>query len=55
MEVQVAAERKRKKQAELEQGNDCDETFAYIAGYTAGGAPYGVTWEEMGEASEQPE
>jgi hypothetical protein len=26
---------------------DSDEHFAYIAGYTAGGAPYGVTWEEM--------
>jgi hypothetical protein len=28
---------------------DSDETFAYIAGYTSGGAPYGVTWEEMEE------
>ena len=27
---------------------DQDETFYYIAGYTSGGAPYGVTWEEMG-------
>jgi hypothetical protein len=26
---------------------DCD--FAFIAGYTSGGAPYGVTWEEMGK------
>ena len=26
---------------------DSDEHYAYIAGYTAGGAPYGVTWEEM--------
>jgi len=25
---------------------DSDENFAYIGGYTAGGAPYGVTWEE---------
>ena len=24
----------------------CDENFAYIAGYTEGGAAYGVTWEE---------
>jgi hypothetical protein len=22
--------------------------FFFIAGYTSGGAPYGVTWEEMG-------
>lgn len=27
---------------------DQDDTFYYIAGYTSGGAPYGVTWEEMG-------
>ena len=25
-----------------------DDTIFYIAGYTSGGAPYGVTWEEMG-------
>ena len=25
-----------------------DDTFYYIAGYTSGGAPYGITWEEMG-------
>ena len=28
---------------------DSDETFAYIAGYTSWGFPYGVTWEEIGE------
>lgn len=28
---------------------DADDTFAYIAGYTAGGVPFGVTWEELGE------
>lgn len=27
---------------------DQDDTFFYIAGYTSGGAPYGVTWDEMG-------
>ncbi|WP_298273485.1 hypothetical protein [Geobacter sp.] len=25
---------------------DSDEQFAYIAGYTEGGFPYGITWEE---------
>jgi RimJ/RimL family protein N-acetyltransferase len=25
-----------------------DGRFCFIAGYTSGGAPYGVTWEEMG-------
>lgn len=29
--------------------SDADDTFAYIAGYTAGGVPYGVTWEELDE------
>ncbi len=28
---------------------DSDEHFAYIAGYTSGGAPFGVTWEEWEE------
>ncbi|HWT73214.1 MAG TPA: hypothetical protein VN258_00610 [Mobilitalea sp.] len=27
---------------------DSDGTYYFIAGYTSGGAPYGVTWEEMG-------
>lgn len=26
-----------------------DENFYFIAGYTPGGAPYGITWEEAGE------
>ncbi|WP_059170372.1 hypothetical protein [Bacillus sp. FJAT-27445] len=30
-------------------GIDSDETFAFIAGYTSGGAPYGITHEEMAE------
>lgn len=33
---------------------ESDETFAFIAGYTSGGAPYGITWEEM-EAIERRE
>jgi hypothetical protein len=28
---------------------DSDENFAYIAGYTPGGVPFGVTWEEWEE------
>lgn len=28
---------------------ESDEHFAYIAGYTSGGAPYGITWEEQAE------
>ncbi len=37
-----------KKQKDFdERFSDSDDTFYYIAGYTPGGAPYGVTWEEM--------
>ena len=28
---------------------DSDETFAFIAGYTSGGAPFGTRWEELEE------
>lgn len=34
--------------------SDMDDTFAFIAGYTPGGAPYGVTWEQVGIDSELP-
>jgi hypothetical protein len=43
--------KKPKKQAPDHLTPDSDEHFAYIAGYTEGGVPYGVTWEEM-EAAE---
>ena len=38
------------RQMEMDElyGESCDDRFAYIAGYTSGGAPYGTTWEEMG-------
>lgn len=26
----------------------CDDRFAFIAGYTSGGAPFGMQWEEVG-------
>lgn len=44
--------RKRKKELQKQErvsvSMDQDDTFFYIAGYTSGGAPYGVTWAEMG-------
>lgn len=40
---------KRKKALELDEYEVFDDTFAFIAGYTAGGAPYGITFEEMNE------
>lgn len=33
---------------------DMDERFSYIAGYTSGGAAYGMTWEEVGINSDLP-
>ncbi len=55
-EIQRAKKAKRKRirqQKKLEKDTplffeDQDDTFYYIAGYTSGGAPSGVTWEEMG-------
>jgi hypothetical protein len=50
--VQEQAEARKHKRlekaAELESmlGIEQDECFAFIVGYTPGGAPYGITWEE---------
>jgi len=46
----------QRKKAEKKLGEDLnaeyndwqDDRFYFIAGHTSGGAPYGVTWEEMG-------
>jgi len=43
---------KKKKNTEIKQIEeiypiDSDENFAFIAGYTSGGAPYGITHDEM--------
>ena len=55
-DIQRAKKAKRKRLREQKRmrkdipvfHEDQDETFYYIAGYTSGGAPYGITWEEMG-------
>lgn len=44
----AAEKQKRLEQEWLEQNADRDDQFYFIAGYTPGGAPYGVTWQEMG-------
>jgi hypothetical protein len=43
--------RKDKKEQELDSllGFESNENFAFIAGYTSGGFPYGITHEEMDE------
>lgn len=36
-------------------GQDWDDHYAYIAGFTSGGAPFGTTWEELdAEALREP-
>lgn len=50
-ELKALARAQEKKKLKLKEdklfNSDSDETFFFIAGYTSGGAPYGVTWEEM--------
>lgn len=46
-------ERAEKRVAEEATLVESDENFAYIAGYTNWGFPYGVTWEEL-EAEDEP-
>ena len=41
--------KERKQMTKVQHKNiDQNDQFYFIAGYTSGGAPYGVTWEEMG-------
>ena len=53
IEAQTVARRCRQElraQAEPEQlSPDSDETFAFISGYTSGGAAYGITSEELAD------
>ena len=52
--ARIAAIQWKKTEKRLGEGMsaECNDwqnnMFYYIAGYTSGGAPYGVTWEEMG-------
>lgn len=39
----------KKKQEAWRQSMEQGDRFFFIAGYTSGGAPYGITWEEMEE------
>ena len=40
--------KKKRNQSADEILGDMDDHFAFIAGYTPGGFPYGTTWEELG-------
>jgi len=51
-EERIATLRKQREEKALKAWQktheDQDSRFYFIAGYTSGGAPFGVTWEEMG-------
>ena len=50
--LQTAGKTRREGKAESPDENpDQDENFYFIAGYTSGGAPYGITWEQAEEES----
>ncbi len=52
-EIDRKNQKKAKKLKKVEETViESDENFAYIVGYTPGGAPYGVTWEEMEQYSD---
>lgn len=38
--------RQKEKRAGTRAAVQWDDEFAFIAGYTEGGAPYGITWDE---------
>lgn len=44
-----STEKRNKKQDEVNINPYQDENFFFIAGYTPGGVPYGITWEEKAE------
>ena len=55
----IVARKKKKKQVKneavrIDPYTDMNGEFAYIAGYTPGGTPYGVRWEDVGIDSELP-
>jgi hypothetical protein len=51
--IELKKQRKKKKTSEVIEESFSDEQFAFIAGYTSGGAPYGVTWEEADIENDQ--
>lgn len=53
-EKQKAYEEQLKKKTVVEELDPFqDENFSFIAGYTSGGAPYGITWEEEADFDEE--
>jgi hypothetical protein len=46
IQKQRDAERRIEQKEKAHYDEYCDETFAFIADYTPGGVPFGITWEE---------
>ncbi len=61
--AQAAAKKRRQVDKETEKEAETgdifgqDDHFAFIVGYTSGGVPYGITWEEWEEmeGSDEPD
>ena len=59
--TRLVEERRKKKEKKKESKTenfsvfDSDENFAFIMGYTSGGAAYGITWEEQKKNQEKDE
>jgi len=49
--VKKSKRKESKHDVSVSESIDQDEHFYFIAGYTEGGAPYGITWEEYEEES----
>lgn len=45
--------RRKARHAREPAFGDSDETFAFIAGYTEGGAPYGIEWDDTDAAANE--
>jgi hypothetical protein len=52
MSEKFKKEIKKKKKSELIESYS-DENFAFIVGFTSGGAPYGLTHDEMAEIEKE--
>jgi len=46
--AQLQRKKAEKQTSEAYFDDEQDDNFYYIAGYTPGGAPFGLTWVEMG-------
>ena len=59
VKASIAENQKRKAEKKQKQRQNStvisDERFAFIAGYTSWGFPYGITWEEMEDEESEDE